>query len=291
TLIRNEIGSAFGIRFDRDGRTVIAMPGVPLEMERMMQSAIIPDIEQSMTRGTILIERIRTAGLFESQLVTRFSQLDAVRAVADVAVLPKPTGVELRFTVKAPDRIAADHRMAHALRMVQEDLSPWIVSIGEQTMEDVIAGMLTSAGRTVATAESCTGGLVAHRLTNVPGSSAYMRGGIVSYSNDVKSQSLGVPADLIESLGAVSAAVAEAMASGVRERMAADYGVATTGIAGPGGGSDAKPVGTVYVAVAGPAGVTSECHHYPMDRKLNKERFATAALDLLRRALINDSKV
>lgn len=286
TLIRNEIGSAFGIRFDRDGRTLISMPGVPLEMKRMMTDAIVPAIERIGAKQCILVEHIRTAGLFESQLVTRFRQLDAVRELVDVAVLPKPTGVELRFTAKAPERNAATLRMAEAVQKVRNDLEQWIVSVGEHTMEDIVAELLIAGRGTVSTAESCTGGLVAHRLTNIPGSSAYMKGGVVSYSNDVKRSLLDVPPSLLDSHGAVSADVAEKMASGVKERMQTDYGLATTGIAGPGGGTEDKPVGLVYIAVAGPDGVSSERHHYPMDRILNKERFATAALDLLRRTLI-----
>ncbi|MBN1297396.1 competence/damage-inducible protein A [bacterium] len=285
-LIRNDLGSAFGIRFDRDGRTLIAMPGVPMEMQDMFVRQVIPALQALSDGSVFLMRRIKTAGIFESQLVTQFRRLNDVRVLADVAVLPKSTGVELRFTVRANNPERAENCMQTILAYVWEDLSQWIVSDDERDLEQVVGDLLVQRNATVATAESCTGGLIAHMLTNVPGSSRYLIGGIVSYENRIKTGWVEVPVELISQYGAVSFPVAEAMAEGIRRVMKTDFGVATTGIAGPDGGTIDKPVGSVHVAVAGPADVVSEYHRFPMDRQGNKQRFATAALDLLRRRLV-----
>ncbi|MCD4653991.1 competence/damage-inducible protein A [bacterium] len=285
SLIRNEIGSAFGIQFDRQGKTLIAMPGVPTEMRKMMKDSVIPFVRQITGSETIRMQRIKTAGIIESQLVTNFKQLDSVRKLVKVAVLPKATGVELRFTAFANDPKEAESLINRSVQMAQEDIGSFIVSIGDESIENTVARLLINDGLTISTAESCTGGLVAHLLTNVPGSSAYMVGSIVSYSNRIKTDFVGVSEQLIELYGAVSAQVAEAMASGIRQKMKTDWGLATTGIAGPAGGSSNKPVGLVYVAVSGPEGTTHEKHCFPKGRIQNKQRFATAALDLLRKKM------
>lgn len=280
-LIRNEVGSAFGIRFIRDGRILIAMPGVPFEMERMMVDSVIPYLKTLTGKSTVLIRKIRTAGIIESKLVTEFRRLETVRSLADVAVLPKITGVDLRLTVKSDDRADAARRMNEAVRITGEDIGEWIVTFGEETMEEMLGRELTCRKQTLATAESCTGGLISDRLTNVPGSSVYYAGGIVSYDNQVKQQLLGVPGSVLEQHGAVSAEVAEAMATGIRNLLKTDWSVATTGIAGPGGATASKPVGLAFVAVAGPDGVLSDRIQFNVSRELNKQRFAQTALNLL----------
>lgn len=280
-LIRNEVGSAFGIRFRRDDRILIAMPGVPFEMERMMVDSVIPYLKTLTGKSTVLIRKIRTAGIIESKLVTEFRRLETVRSLADVAVLPKITGVDLRLTVKSDDRADAARRMNEAERITGEDIGEWIVTFGEETMEEMLGRELTCRNQTLATAESCTGGLISDRLTNVPGCSTYYVGGIVSYDNHVKQQLLGVPGSVLEQHGAVSAEVAEAMATGIRNLLKTDWSVATTGIAGPGGATVLKPVGLAFVAVAGPDGVLSDRIQFNVSRELNKQRFAQTALNLL----------
>ncbi len=280
-LIRNELGSAFGLIFNRNGKVLIALPGVPFEMERMMVDSVIPFLKRFSGEHTILMKSIRTAGIIESKLVTEFRRLDEVRQLAGVAVLPKLTGVELRLTVSHDSREQAHQIMERAVRITREDIGQWIVAVGDVMLEDVIGAALTHMNMTVSVAESCTGGLVANRLTNTPGSSKYFIGGAVCYSNEIKHSLLNVPAELLNSYGAVSAEVAEAMAEGVRKRMKTDYGVATTGIAGPGGATEKKPVGLAFVAVAGPNGVVSEKVLFNVDRQHNKKRFAQASLNLL----------
>ncbi|MBN1879849.1 competence/damage-inducible protein A [bacterium] len=288
-LIRNELGSAFGIRFQRAGKVLIAMPGVPFEMERMMTDSVVPYIRTLTGDDTILIRKIKTTGIIESKLVTVFKRLNDVRALADVAVLPKVTGVELRLTVRSLDPDDARIRMNSALSMTQEDIGEWIVAVGEDTLEEILGRELSSRGYTVSVAESCTGGLLADRLTSVPGSSRYFMGGIVSYSNEIKEKILGVPETLLDKAGAVSVEVAEAMAAGIRDAMKTDFGVSTTGIAGPGGGTPSKPVGLAFIAVAGPQGIVSDRVMFNINREMNKQRFAQAALNLLRRKLLKNS--
>jgi nicotinamide-nucleotide amidase len=280
-LIRNELGSAFGLLFKRDVKILIALPGVPFEMEPMMVDSVIPFLKRFSGEHTILMQTIRTTGIIESKLVTEFCRLDEVRQLAGVAVLPKVTGVELRLTVRNDSREEACRIMERAVAITREDIGQWIVAVGDALIEDVLCDALSRAGMTVATAESCTGGLVADMLTNVPGSSKYFSGGVICYSNRLKQELLGVPAELLDEYGAVSAGVAETMAAGVRNQIKSDYGVATTGIAGPGGATDKKPVGMAFVAVAGPNGVVSEKVVFNVNRKLNKTRFAQAALNLL----------
>lgn len=284
-LIRNEVGSAFGIRFERDGHLLIAMPGVPFEMERMMTDSVIPFLKTKAGTHTILMQSVKTAGIIESKLVSSFNRLESVRQLADVAVLPRVTGVELRLTVRNESGEEAARLMQQALEITREDIGQWIVTVSDESIEDVVIRDLLRLNRTVSTAESCTGGLVSDMLTNVPGSSGCFAGGIISYSNAVKQDLLGVSGDLLHAHGAVSDEVARAMAVGVRDRMKTDFGVATTGIAGPGGATETKPAGLAYIAVAGPDGTVSEKILFNVDRKLNKQRFAVSALNLLRRAL------
>lgn len=288
TRIRNSIGSAEGIRFDRDGKTLIAMPGVPLEMQRMVVDTIVPSLSGEKPAEYILMRRIKTFGLFESQLVEKFSALDSIRENVKVAILPRITGVELRFTATASSEEAVKSLITDAEAKAFNDLGDNIYGTDDQTLESRVIDELIRRNRTVSTAESCTGGLVASILTDVPGSSACFQGSVVTYSNALKISILGVSQQVIEAEGAVSKEVAEAMAKGVRLKLGTDYGLATTGIAGPGGGTSEKPVGLVHIAVAGPRGVTHNRLAYPMNRQLNKQGFACAVLNLLLRELLRE---
>lgn len=284
-LFRNEHGSAFGICYKKDDKVLVAMPGVPFEMERMMVNAVIPFLKTIGNTQTILMQPIRTAGIFESRLVTSFPRLEIVRSLAEVAVLPSVTGVELRLTVRDDNREEAERRMQQALAITQEDIGEWIVTVGDESIEKIVVAELRRLKLTVATAESCTGGLVGDMLTDVTRSSKCFLGGVISYSNTVKREWLGVPKNLLDDYGAVSAEVARAMAEGVRTRMKTTFGVSTTGIAGPGGATETKPVGLAYVAVASPTHTVHEKVLFNINRRMNKQRFAVAALNLLRKTL------
>ncbi len=284
-LFRNEHGSAFGICFRKNGKILVAMPGVPFEMERMMIDSVIPFLKTQAGNLTILMQPIKTAGIFESKLVTSFPRLETVRKLADVAVLPSVLGVEVRLTVRDDNKAEAERRMQQALKITQEDIGEWIVTLGDESMEEIVVSELRRLKMTVSTAESCTGGLVGDMLTNVTRSSKCFIGGVISYSNIVKQEWLGVSGDKLDEYGAVSAEVARAMAEGVRNRMKTDFGVSTTGIAGPGGATKTKPLGLAYVAVASSKGTSHEKILFNINRRLNKQRFAIAALNLLRKTL------
>ena len=194
--------------------------------------------------------------------------------------------IEIHLTAQGQSEAEAELLLDGLAGQIEERLGESVFAFRGETMEEVVGLRLAVGGFTVATAESCTGGLVAHRLTEVPGSSSYFMEGVVTYSNEAKTRLLGVPAELIEQHGAVSAEVAEAMAEGVKQRAGTDFGLAVTGVAGPGGGSEQKPVGLVYVALADDAHTEHRRLMLPGDRHLIRWRASQAALDLLRRRLI-----
>lgn len=285
-LIHNPIGSAPGFLFTKNEKLCFVLPGVPAEMEAMCEASVFRRLRG--LGGAMVQKTVRTIGLPESTLFERFGdvrKLEQERGVK-VAFLPRMGGVDVRITARGADRKACEQRVARVLRFVEETVPEYIYGYDREALEDVVARLLFSTGQTLAVAESCTGGLLAHKLTNVPGSSDYFERCVVSYSNRAKVEILGVPQSVLERHGAVSAETAEAMASGIRRLSGTDFGVSTTGIAGPSGGTEAKPVGLVFIGLATAEGVWSERFHFFKDRRTNKERFAQAALNLLRQELI-----
>ena len=193
--------------------------------------------------------------------------------------------VSARITARAADADSAAKAVEEMVAELRSRLGPLVVGEGDQTLASVVGGALARAGHTLAAAESCTGGLVAQMVTDVPGASDYFLGGVVAYANEIKTDLLGVARELLAAEGAVSEPVARAMADGCRKRFAGDWAVALTGIAGPTGGSGEKPVGLVYIALAGPAGTEVHRHVYPGDRKIIRRRAALSALNYVRLAL------
>jgi nicotinamide-nucleotide amidase len=268
---------------------VFCMPGVPRELYRMMDEQVLPRIAArrritAFARATLL----RTFGIGESSLDERLRGLDL------------PPGVELGFrtqfpdnhvrpVARAPSEAEAEAKLARACAAIRERLGPLVYGEGEaETLEAVVVGLLTARGLTFAAAESCTGGMIAELVTAVPGASACFRGGVVAYSNEAKAALLGVPEALLERHGAVSAPVARALAEGARACFGSDLAVATTGIAGPGGGSPEKPVGLVYVALAEAAGTEVRELRFAFDRERNRRVGAQVALDWVRRRLLGE---
>ncbi len=288
-VIPNEIGTAPGLKFSRNGKVIYVMPGVPREMQLMMVNYILPEIS-SMLNGQVVKKKILfTTGIAESVLFEKLGDIEAIEQYASIAFLPGLDGVKIRLLVKAKSESEAEERLQKAERLVRQNIEPYIYADDDVLIEKVIGDLLTEKKRTVAVAESCTGGLIANRLTNVSGSSLYFERGVVSYSNQAKIDLLGVPADLIEKYGAVSAEVAKAMAKGVRERANTNYGISTTGIAGPTGGSKEKPVGLVFIGYSDKNKTIYERHIFTRDRLANKYRFSQAALNLLRREILKDN--
>jgi nicotinamide-nucleotide amidase len=289
TVIQNHNGTAPGFLFEKDGRSLIAMPGVPFEMKAMVVNDILPRFA-SQTSGRVIRHRtLKTTGIGESFLAEKIGDVGSLFGPNDgitLAFLPGPTGTRLRITVRANNTAEANNKIESVEQRIRAKAGNYIYATEDEELEEVIGRLLVQHHQTLAVAESCTGGLIADRITNVPGSSQYFERSYVTYSNESKVADLGVPASLITSRGAVSSEVAEAMASGAREKANTDIGLATTGIAGPDGGSAEKPVGLVWVGYADRSGSLAIKFNFGDNRRRTKERAAQAALELLRRKLL-----
>ena len=285
-VIFNDRGTAPGLRLRQDGKVVYVMPGVPFEMKSMMQRVILPEIQELAGSRRIATRVLCTIGIAESSLFEKLGDIAAIEKFVKMAFLPSPGGIRIRLTAEAEDAGTAKSALNSAEMLIREKANAYIFADEDITLEEAIARILIAEKKTIAIAESCTGGLISHKLTNISGSSNYLDRAVISYSNIAKTEELEVPAELLEMHGAVSAEAACAMAEGVRRVARTDIGISTTGIAGPTGGSDEKPVGLVYIAVAVFAGTVWERHQFTGDRLTNKERFAYSALNLLRKRLL-----
>ena len=260
------------------------LPGVPREMNGLLEHEVLPRLARLTGRHAIARRELRVVGLPESHLMDR---IDGVDGLESVASLPDAKGeVHLRVCVTAPTVEEAEGQAARIEAALRGRLGEYVYGAGEDTLEAVVGRLLQERGLTISVAESCTGGLVASRLTDVSGSSACFMQGIVAYSNEAKTALLKVPPGLISAHGAVSEEVARAMARGMRGSADTDIAVSLTGIAGPTGGTPEKPVGLVYVALADDAGEEVRSFRFGSDRQMNKQRAAQAALDMVRRYLL-----
>ncbi len=288
TVIPNDRGTASGMWFNKDGRVFVSMPGVPYEMKAMMVKHILPALQRTFDPPSIVHRTVLTTGLGESHLAQRIATWEDSLATEAIklAYLPSPGLVKLRLSAYANTDLAeAEERVARKTEELYRIIPELVYGEGEERLEQVIGRILKDQGASLSLAESCTGGYVSHLITSIPGSSAYYVGGVVSYANAVKMEELGIPADMLELNGAVSEPVVEQMASGVRAALRTDWSIALSGVAGPDGGTPEKPVGTVWMAVAGPDGVRSAKTFFPGSRDLVIKRSAVAALDMLRRRL------
>jgi len=287
-LLDNLHGTAPGIRLEHEGTVTFALPGPPTELEPMFTTDVMPYLlEMTGQRGERLYTRaLLLADIGESNTAEILSDLIADQTDPTIALYASPAQVRVRLATKDADERAAADRLAAAEAPIRELLSEHVFGVDDDTMESVIGRLLRERRATLALAESCTGGLVASRITDVPGSSDYFLGGVVAYSNDLKQAILGVASEILSTHGAVSSQCAEAMAQGARAAFGADFAVATTGIAGPGGGTEQKPVGLVYVAVADERGVHVEEHNWPGTREQFKRRVSQMALNTLRKRIL-----
>ena len=281
TVLPNEHGTAPGLYLPPTARSphLFLLPGPPRELHPMFTASVLPILQKVLPpRPELAMRNYRTAGLGESA-VEELVGAPLLALGLEVGYCARPGEVDLRL-------IGSAEALARAEKIVAAQLGAQLVSRDQSSLEKVIVDRLSARGETLATAESCTGGLLAHRVTNVPGASAVFLEGFVTYANEAKTRALGVDAALLRAHGAVSREVAAAMAEGARTAAGVDHALATTGIAGPGGGSDAKPVGTVFIALATKLGPTTvEQHRFPTDRETFKDLTAQTALDLLRRRL------
>jgi nicotinamide-nucleotide amidase len=288
-VLTNRHGSAPGIWLeDGAGRFVATMPGVPREMRGMLAEEIVPRLvaRSGDAPATVVRSRtMRTTGISESACADRLAECRGAVHDVPLSYLPGLDGVDLRLTVNGLSSEEADAMLERAVRTVRDRVGDWIYGEGDDDLAALVLEALRTHGHSIAVAESCTGGLLGGRLTAITGSSSQVLGGIIAYDNRIKVEQLGVPESLLAEHGAVSEPVARAMASGVRTRFGSDVGVGITGIAGPGGGSEDKPVGTVWLAVALPGGTVARHAVFPGDRGGIRARSAQAVLDLLRRSL------
>ncbi len=284
-LIPNPQGTAPGQLLRADGAAVFLLPGVPRELKAMLREFVEPWL-QSNTCGQVRETQVlKVAGVPESELEERITAAYEEFGRENVTVLAKPGDITLRFTATG-EADTRQPRLAAMARRLRELVGEAVYSDRDEALEAAVGRELIEHGASVATAESCTGGLVAERLTRVAGSSAFFEGALVVYSNRLKTALAGVPEALLVAHGAVSEETAEALARGAREGLGTDYGIGVTGIAGPGGGSEEKPVGTVHIAVAGPRGGKSRKFRFPGDRELVRWQSSQAALEMLRRQLL-----
>lgn len=293
TVIPNLHGTAPGLAIRLgDEKIVVVMPGVPSEMQAMLKEQVIPLLrEVSCVRARIYSRTLKVCGTSESALDETIGDLIRVSRNPTIALLAYPGEIHIRLTVKTDSEVEGDRRLDDLEVRLRERLGELLFGRGEEQLEGVVGRLLIEAQQTVAVAESCTGGLLCHRLTNLPGSSAYFVRGEVVYSNHAKERLLGVPHELIEEHGAVSQSVALAMAAGMRQVAGTDLALGITGIAGPGGGTATKPIGLTYIAIASRDGVACREYRFLGDRKTNKLLASQEALDILRRRLLSHRHV
>jgi len=285
-LLVNSIGTAPGMQFEKAGRTYFVLPGVPVELETLLREEVAPRLAG---KSQPLPERVyHFFGISESQLYARLQPWIAQHPEVSFSFLPRGIQIDLALLLLDEQQQSA---LSVADQVIKQTCGAELFAEGAETMESVVGQQLLSQRLTLAVAESCTGGLIAHRLTNVAGSSNYFRGGVCAYHNSVKTDLLKVSPEILQKYGAVSAETAAAMAKGVRQALQAEVGLSTTGIAGPTGGTSEKPVGLVYIGLALDEAVIVQRFNFHRDRLMNKQLFAQAALDQLRRQLSKRSIV
>ena len=285
-ILDNPVGAAVGLWYDDGERLLAVLPGIPEEMKGIFREGVQPRLEAETDLQEVTHRTLVTSGIGESSLQERLGALDEVLdAHTHLAYLPSTSGVRLRLTASTNGTEQAEARLDRLETHIRERVGAHVIGTGNVTLEEVLGDQLRAAEQTIASAESATGGLIGHRLTSISGSSDYYEGSVVAYANRVKQNVLKVQEDVLATHGAVSEGVAVQMAEGVRTLLGTDVGVATTGIAGPTGGRPDKPVGTVWLGYADGTHSRAVRRQFVEDRTLNKELFATAALDLVRREL------
>ena len=287
TVLPNDWGTAPGVAFQAEGTHVILLPGPPRECEQMFRHRVDPYLKQ-FADGVIVSRTVKTFGIGESAAEAQLRELMNALHNPTLAPYAKPTGTELRITAHAATEAEALARIAPVEQQVKERLGDKVIGVDVSSLEEVCLALLKEQGLTVGTAESCTGGLIAKLLTDLPGSSAAFRGGIVSYTNEVKEGVLGVPRALLTEYGAVSPQVAEAMALGARKALGCDIALSATGVAGPDPDDRGNPIGLVYLGLAWAGGCQVVTYQGgQVERERIRRQSAQTALDLLRRHLTN----
>jgi nicotinamide-nucleotide amidase len=287
-IFQNKLGTAPGLLLQKDMCSFIFMPGVPFEMKYLMEFEVLPYIRNNFQTSTILHRTVLTQGLPESMLAEKIALWeDTLPDYIKLAYLPSPQGVRLRLSARGKEMQWMEKEVENLIKGLQKLILANIYGYDDDSPAKSIGMLLTEKGWTVSAAESCTGGAISRLFTENPGCSAYFKGSVVAYSNEIKKRILGIEEEILLKNGAVSREVVEAMALNVCKIMDTDFAIATSGVAGPGGGTEDKPVGTVWIAVANRSGVSSQLYNFGNDRERNIIRTGQTALFMLRKSLLN----
>lgn len=289
TVLKNEKGTAPGMLFEKNNTRIIAMPGVPHEMKWIMLNHVLPNIPEWYNTGYIVHKTLLTAGIGESFLAEKIKDIEeSLPEYIKLAYLPNYGMVRLRLSAWGSDKIALEKDLDNYFNQLKTKASLYLVTDQDETMEQVIGRLLTSRNQTLATAESCTGGYIAHLLSKHARSSVFFKGSIVAYANIIKEELLDVPHETLITVGAVSKETVTQMVQEVRVKMNSDYAIAVSGIMGPGGATAEKPVGMVWIAVASKASTVVKEFHFRFDRERNIGLTAINALNLLRQMIVDN---
>ncbi len=286
-IIKNEIGTAPGMKFEKDGVTFISMPGVPFEMKTMMTNHIIPELKENQIDQHIIHKVILTQGWPESRLAEHLEGWERnIPKELSIAYLPSPGIIKLRLTGKGNNKEFLEQLINDQVKKLELLIPKLICGYDSDKLEELIGNLLKKKNSTLSIAESCTGGNISHLITSIPGSSEYFSGGIVAYSNDIKQNILSVSKSNLINYGAVSKEIVEEMAMGARNLYKTDFAIATSGIAGPTGGTEEKPVGTTWIAVASKDKVISKKYIFGNHRNRNIQMASVTALNMLRKLIV-----
>jgi nicotinamide-nucleotide amidase len=282
-VLPNPRGTAPGLWIEPEGHIVILLPGPPAELKGLFESEVRARLARHGSSERLYTRDLRITGLPESEVEQRVRPLYEMYPDTETTILASPTGIQLHPRVWSRDAAQAEKLLEEIVSRMALALGEHLYSTKGESLEEVVARELLENRATIAVAESCTGGMLAERLTNIPGSSTYFLGGVVCYSNDLKTSLVNVPPDLIESKGAVSSEVALALADGIRKFTGATLGIGVTGIAGPGGGTPEKPVGLVHIGISDERGPRERAFRFPGDRERIRTQATQTALDTVRR--------
>jgi nicotinamide-nucleotide amidase len=287
SLLPNKMGTAPGMWFDEDDVVYVSMPGVPYEMQYLMQKEVLPRLQDRFPGTPILHKTIRTVGEGESNIAKRLETFEAeLPNNVKLAYLPSLGQVRLRLTARGGSRDQLEHTLERYAQELEKLVDDLVFGFDDQTLEEVVGETLRAKKLTVGTAESCTGGFLAHRITSIPGSSDYFLGSIIAYANEVKQELLGVKEETLQEYGAVSEATVREMVAGTLKLLGTDLAIATSGIAGPGGGTPEKPVGTVWLAIGNQHEIRTHRLQLGKDRLKNIEYSTVFALNMIRQAAL-----
>ena len=291
TYVPNEVGTAPGMWFDKNGTYWMSMPGVPHEMKKLMRDFVIPKLPMVFELPVIYHKMVKTAGIGESWLADLIKDWENnLPEHIRLAYLPSLGHVKLRLTAFGKDKKVLAAEVETQIQQVIPTIEKFVYGFDGETLETAIGKLLKNQGKTLALAESCTGGYITHLVTTVPGSSFYLQGAVIPYQNELKERILGVKRDTLVEFGAVSEETVKEMAEGVRKVLGSDFGLASSGIAGPDGGSEEKPVGTVWIACAGEGILEARKLQLTQDRLLNIQLTGVAVLNLLRICITKNNK-